>query len=254
MISRYSVTLNNTTLASLDSSILVLDVNYPARNTQDKTFEIAKRHGSRFYDRKFGEAYVTVSFEIHEYDISDRQEVCAKVVKWAKNGGVLEINDRPGQYLQCVCTSFPTVESARNWTDPLSITFTGYAIPFWQEKTAVTKTLTGTDDGGVLNVPGNVDDALVECQVTAGASVTTFSLTVNNTTMTLSGLSLSSGNVVSITYDTNGIQSIKQGNTSLLSKRTGADDLLALCGESNELYISADASITAVFSVKGLWL
>ena len=254
MISRYSITLNNVSLASLDPSILVLDVKYNPRGTQDKTFEVAKRHGARFHDRKFGTVSVTIPFEIHEYDVADRQEVCANVVKWAKNGGVLEINDRPGQYLQCVCTSFPTVESARNWTDPLNITFTAYAIPFWQEETAVTKTLTGTSDSDALTVPGNVDDALVECEITAGASVSSFSLTVNGRTLTLSGLSLSSGDVVTISYDTDGIQSIKQGSTSLLNKRTGVDDLLANCGESNNLFISSSASITAVFSVRGLWL
>ena len=254
MISRYSATLNNTSLSGLDSSILVLDIAYQRQEMNDKTFAIAKRHGARFVDRIFGTTSVTISFEIRKYAIADRQSVCAKVVKWAKNGGTLEVGDRTGQFLQCVCTDFPVIDSAKKWTAPLSITFAGFAVPFWQEKTAVTKTLTGTSDTDTLTVPGNVDGAFVEATITANASLSSVSLTVNSRTLTLSGLSLSANDVIHISYDANAIQSIYVSTTSLLGKRSGVDDLLAKCGESNNLSISASASVTVVFSVKGWWL
>ena len=253
MTSRYSATLNNTTLASLDSSILVLDIREPKREIKDIVSQIAKRHGARWYERQYGMVSVTILFEIHKYSIADRREVCEKVKKWARNGGVLETNDRSGQYLQCVCTEFPAVSSAKNWTEPLSMTFTGYSIPFWQDKTATTKTLTGTSGSDTLSVDGSVDGALVEAEITAGASVTSVALTVNGKTLTLSNLSLENGQIVKIKYDTNGVQSIKVGSTSLLNKRTGADDLLAKCG-SNTLAFESSAAVTVVFSIKGWWL
>lgn len=254
MTSRYSATLNNTTLASLDSSIYLLDIQYQPVELQDKAINIAKRHGARLIDRSFGMSSVRILFEIHEYGIDDRQDVCGKIVKWAKNGGVLETNDRSGQYLQCVCTEFPVISSAKNWTDPLSITFTAFEIPFWQGKTAVTKTLTGTSDEDLLTVPGNVDGALVEADITANASLSSVALSVNNRTLTLSELNASQSDVIKITYDEKAIQSIKLGNTSLMDKRTGVDDLLANCGESNLLEISASASVSVEFKIKGLWL
>lgn len=254
MISRYSATLNNVSLASLDSSILILDIKYKPTEVNDKTFQLAKRHGTRFHERYFGTNQVTVVFEIHKYSISEREAVRSSIVKWAKNGGTLEVNDRPNQRLECICTSFPTIESVRNWTDPLSITFAGNGIPFWYERLPVTITLSGTSNTGTLVVPGDVDGALVECEVRANSYVSSFSLGVNGRLLTLSGLSLASGNIVRVRYSTTGIQSITQGSTSLLDKRTGVDDLLAKCGQSNSFSIGASASIQAMFSVKGWWL
>ena len=254
MISRYAVTLNGIALSELSADILILDVGYAQPSYNDRSYSVAKRHGSRLIDRKFNSAGVTVTFEIHAYDIRQRQAICNAVCAWAKNGGVLETNDREGQYLQCVCTGFPSVESARNWTDPLTIEFSAYAIPFWQEKLPQTVALTGTSQSGTLYVPGNVDDALVEATIKANASVSSVALTVNGRTLTLSGLSLSTNGTITITYDTEGIQSIKQGSTSILDKRTGVDDLLAKCGEINDVSITASASVTVTFSVRGYWL
>ena len=253
MTSRYAATLNDVSLASLDSSILLLDIQYQPVDLQDSTINIAKRHGARLVDRSYGVSSVRILFEIHKYGINDRQEVCGKVQKWAKNGGVLEVNDRSGQYLQCICTEFPVISSAKNWTDPVSITFTAFDVPFWQEKTAVTATLTGTSDTEYVSVPGSVDGALVEADITANASLSSVTLTVNGRDLILSGLSASANDVIKITYDANAIQSIKLGNTSLMDKRTGVDDLLAKCGETNVFEIEASASVSVVFKVRGLW-
>lgn len=253
MTSRYSATLNNVSLASVDSSILLLDIQYQPVEMQDKTINIAKRHGARRTDRSFGMSSARILFEIHKYGIADRQEVCGKIGKWAKDGGVLEVNDRPGQYLQCVCTEFPVINSAKNWTEALSITFTAFEIPFWQAKTAVTKALTGTSDEELLTVPGNVDGALVEVDITANASLSSITLSVNNRDLILSSLNASQSDIISISYDEKAIQSIKKGSASIMDKRTGVDDLLAVCG-SNTLEISASASVSAEFKVRGLWL
>lgn len=254
MTSRYNAILNNISLNTLDEDILILDIQYQAPGYQDNTMNVAKRNGIRLVDRIYETVAVSIVFEIHSYSTQKRQAICDDIIRWAKNGGVLETNDRPGQYLKCVCTNFPVIQSAKNWTDPLTITFTAYAYPFWQEKEAAKLTLTGTSGSGTLYVPGNVDGALVSAEVKANASVSSFSLTVNGRTLSLSGLSLSTNQIVKIEYDDNAIQSIKVGTTSLLDKRTGVDDLLAKCGEKNNISISASASVSATFAVRGLWI
>ena len=254
MISRYDATLNGISLASISGDILVLDINPTPAVFGDERIQTAKRYGSRMVRRNYESASVSISFEIHAYDIRKRQEICNAVVKWAKNGGVLESNDRQGQFLRCVCSQYPAIESARNWIDPVTVAFTAYEIPFWQEKDTVSVKLTGTSKTGSLYIPGNVDGTLVEATIKANASLSSVTLGVNSRTLTLSGLSISSGGIINITYDEHGIQSIKNGNTSLLSKRTGVDDLIGNCGESNSLSLTASASVDATFIGRGLWL
>lgn len=255
MTSRYEVTLNGIALSSLSADILILDVNYPEPSFNDNSYRVAKRHGATTDDRVFNPKSVAVSFEIHAYDIRQRTAVRDAVCAWAKNGGKLEINDREGQFLQCVCSKFPSVESVRNWTDPLTIQFTANEIPFWQEIMPSSISLTaGTSGSGTLYVPGSVNGALIEANIHTNASITSVALTVNSRTLTLSGLSVTSGKDITITYNDKAIQSIMVGTTSLLDKRTGVTDLLANCGENNSVSFTSSASVTVTFSVRGCWV
>lgn len=251
MISRYEVSLNQTSLSSIHPSILIHDINYISPEISDETVTLAKRNGSFLQRRYFGTSVVEISFEIHEYSTRVRQEICKNIVLWAKKGGQLETSDKEGQFLQCVCTKFPVIESARNWTDPLTVEFTAYVIPFWQEKNMATLAITGTSGNGSLFVPGNADDVLVSASIKANSAISSVSLTVNGRTLSLTGLSVSSGSTIEIAYDGNAIQSIKVGNTSLLNNRSGVDDLLAKSGELNTFSISASASVTVTFKIRG---
>ena len=256
MISRYEATLNGVALSSINADILVLDINYEPPRMRYDSISVAKRFGSRIYRKHIVSVSVSISFEIHTYDTQERQAICNAVAAWAKRGGVLETNDRDGQELVCVCTELPVIGSARNWTDPITMTFTAYEFPYWQEKEAVTLELSGTESGDSLQVPGNIDGAFVEVEIAVTGSLSTLStisLTVNGKTLTLSDLSVASGQDIVISYDQQGIQSIKAGNTSLLDKRTGADDLLVNCGEVNSFAFVADESVRVTFSVKGAW-
>lgn len=254
MISRYEVSLNDVPLGNISPYILILDVRYTPPAISNETYTVAKRHGARIHRRYVDKSTVTIDFVIRAYDIRHRQEICNRIVKWAKNGGVLWVNDRPGQRLRCVCDSFPVIMSALKWTDKLSIAFSAYALPFWEEVLPASLKLTGTSAKGSLYVPGDVDGAMIEATVKADASLSNITLAANNRLLTLSRLSVAAGQTITVTYDDEMIQSIKVGSTSLLDKRTGADDLLANCGENNALSVSANAPVTVTFKVRGLWL
>ena len=253
MINRYSVLLNGISLETLHDSIIILDVNYDDPARAYETILTAKRDGaipSADYKEK---AVVSIAFEIHEYDIAKRQSICQTVCAWAKKGGVLETNDRKGQFISCICETLPYIGSVKNWTDELIITFAAYAIPYWQEKTPSTVTLTGTSGSGNLYVPGSAPKTCVEATITANAALSSVSLTVENTTITLSNLSVDSGKSIVISYDDKMIQSIKADGVSILGKRTGADDLIAECGKINSVSFSSSASCSVTFSARGLW-
>jgi len=254
MISRYEAILNGISLSSIHPSIFVLDVNYQPPQTDFSTYNVAKRNGARIHKENTQSISVSVSFEIHSYSIAERQRICSLVSLWAKNGGMLEINDRPGQRLRCVCEQKPAITSAKRWTEPITITFSAYELPFWEESEQAVKTFpAGTSGEGLLFVPGCVDGAFFEADIVANAAISSVSLTANGKTMNLSGLSVSAGNTIKISYTDDMILRIKNGSTSLLSKRTGADDLIAKCGELNSISFTANASVTVTFKVRGLW-
>ena len=69
--------------------------------------------------------------------------------------------------------------------------------------------------------------------------------------MTLIGISVTSSQSIVISHDDHGFLQIMQGSTSLINKRTGSDDLLVKSGNTEVLSVSADVSVTALFSVRG---
>lgn len=254
MISRYEVVLNGKALSAVSADILVLDVNYPPPSIQTEVYTVANRSGGRIYRRNNDKLSVTISFVIRAYDIKERQKICNAVEMWAGRGGVLQINDRESQRLHCVCDTLPTITSAMRWTDPLTVTFTAYALPFWEDIVPSMLTLSGTSKSGELFVPGCVDNTVVEVEALANSTITSLSFTVNGRTLSLSGLSVASGQVVRITYDDNMIQSIKAGNTSILNYRSGVDDLLADCGKKNTCSFTSNVSTNVTFKARGLWV
>lgn len=255
MIGRYEAILNDIALSSVAPEILILDINYAQPRIMYETYTSARRQGARIYRRSIDRTTVSISFEIHAYDTKRRQAICDAVQQWAKDGGILTTNDRVGQRLRCVCDMFPTINSVLKWTEPVTVAFSAYTIPFWEQDIPTTATLTaGTSGSAYMYVPGVVEDAVVEVEAVSGGALTSLSLTVNNRTLSLSGISVASGGKVVISYDDNMIQSIKTGSTSLLNKRTGVDDLLANCGKSNAIGFTSNVSCTVTFKVRGLWL
>ena len=254
MTSRYEAYMDSVSLSGLDDSIFILDISHPAAERSRSLVNIANRSGSFLSSEKRSPISVVITFEIHKYGIADRQAVCDKVVKWA-GGSVLKTNDMTDKQLVCVCDQYPSVNSAKRWTDPITMTFTAYEFPYWEDTTQTTLTLTGTQTSGTLAVPGVIDDAFVEATITANAAVTEISLTVGSTNFTLENLELTNGDVVTIAYDSRKLLSIMHGTVSLLGKRTGAssDDLLAKCGKTVTFAVEADASVTVVFKVRGCY-
>lgn len=257
MIGRYEAYMDGTALSSIDDKILVLDIKYTPATVQRKTDRLANRPGAMAYGKTIGSAQAVITFEIHEYDTVKRQEICDKISAWA-NGVYLRTSDRPWKRLKCACDKYPSATS-KKWTEPLSITFSAYNPPFWQEMNLTELTLGGTSGAtsgnGSVFVPGNAEDSLVSATVMAKASISSLSLTVNGNTFSFPGLSLSSGDTVTIGYDDDMMLSIKKGNTSIMGERaaSSADDLKVDCGKSNAFSFTADGAAVVTFSARGWW-
>lgn len=254
MISRYEAYMDGVALSAVNPNLLILDIQHELADVEYEYEHLANRAGSFITEGKQEGSSVTIVFQLRLYSISERQTACQEVQRWAK-GKILETNDRPGQRLWVKCTTLPRITSALNWTEEISMTFTAYEHPFWEEVTPSVLSLTGTSATGILFVPGNVSEALIEVTAVPGSgTLNTLSITVGDNTMEFSSLGATVSNELSITYDDRLIQSIKVSNSSAMSKRTGADDLLAVCGTNNTVSITAGTSATVTLSARGLWL
>lgn len=256
MISRYEVVLNDIPISEIDERLLVLDVNYPEHRYSMQTSNPAGSEATIIDQRKKGQASVSVTFELHIYDIAERQQALQNVISWCKDGGVLQINDRPEQRLNVICETPPNLGSVRNWTDPLTVVFSAYQNPYWEDIEPTVITLQGINTRGTIFCPGNAKEANVDIEIRAVRQITTLVVSVGDNTIRMNGLSCPVNGVISLGYDENGILYIRQGTTSLLSKRTpeSSDGIKAVCGETNAISVIASNTVSARFSTRGCWL
>lgn len=256
MISRYEAYMDGVAMSSLSPNLLIRDINHGTSKVSRDTVTLVRRDGSIMVDKTLSAAQVKISFQLREYSIAERQKVCQEVARWAQ-GAILETNDRPGQRLHVYCDDFPVIGSALKWLNDLSVTFTAYNYAHWEEKTAVSTTLTGTSGTSTLFVPGNAGKALVTATITPSSdTVDDITLTVGDTSIALVGCGATSSKPVTISYDDMGLIRIRKKNTSIMNKRTAAssDDLLAVCWAVNTFSFTASAAVSVVFSVRGCWL
>ena len=257
MTSRYRISVGGVQLDTLDKNLLILDIGYanPDRNVKKQT--AANLNGVDIADTYVGEGRVTVTFELHIYDVAKRNEACQKVNAWAAKGGSLVTNDRSGQYLQNVtCEQYADISSAKNWTDPLTLVFATTNNPYWVASKAKSVSMTGKSASGTLSMDGNTGSALVGVTVTANESISSLQMTCGSTTIKLTGISVASGKQVIVDYINSRFIRIRANGSSVMAKldRSSSDNLLAKCGASNKVSISANGKVTASFSARGCFL
>lgn len=255
MISRYNAWLNNIALSEVNPDIYVSDIEYEPTLSDENTYAIGKRDGQYSGREKFVESNrIIIYFEARAYKTENRQRIVQDVISWASKGGWLQCSDRVGQRIYVKPSKFPAVSSVMRWLDNLSVEFTAYDYPFWESTYPTTVTL---ENGatGVLFLPG-VWRSFAELSVLAASSVTDVNIKVGNTKLILSGLTMESGDTLKLSYtDENHIMEIKQGQTSVLNKRTANsdDDLIAEPG-NNALEFTANDSAFCTISIRGVWL
>lgn len=263
MISRYSV-LRGSYLEKIDNNLLILDVSYQPPKYDQQRHEIAGLPGYDEASKVLRELSVTITFELHIYDIVKRQAVLQKVIQWAKvKGRKMYINDRSpiknnvgDYYLEAELSDYPSIASVRNWTAPLSLTFTTVGIPYWQNTTLTQLELSGKTASGSMTVPGTGDEALVSVTVTAKEKITKITLQAGSTKIVLEKISVAKDKKIELTYTNGRFLSIKVDKTSLLNKVTAAssDNLKVSCNTKATIKVDASGKVSATFTARGLWV
>lgn len=247
MITRYEAWKGGIPLSSIAPEIIITDIeeNQPRLNIDSRSFPIG--NGSRVLDVSRETLSVTLRFVVRAYDPADRQAIVSEIVKWAKTGNALEVSSRDGLYLECMLTNAPFVKNALKWTDPVTMTFTAYEVPFWQEKMP-TKTVLSGISGSVAIVPRGTEKTVLEFSVknTESSTLDTFQVNGLNEQIRFENLGLSSGATINVSIE-NGLLMLPVG------KRTPeSNDFIFLNpNTANNISFSSDKSAQVTFSARG---
>jgi hypothetical protein len=257
VITRYRISLGGVELDSLDDNIAILDIEHtqPDRSVRKQT--VANLPGYDIADTYVGQRTVAITFELHIYDVAERNAACQTVNAWAKAGGTLKVMDREHQHLEnVVCEQFADIASAKNWTDPLTLVFATTNNPYWVSDDAITKSMTGKTTSGTLSMDGNIGSSLVSAEVTANASISSVQINVGSTMLKLTGLSLVTNQKMTIDYLKGRYLRIRSNNQSLMARLdpSSSDNLSAECGASSNIAVNANASVTTVLTARGCWM
>lgn len=258
MKSRYSFSLGGQKLENINSNLLILDIQHSQPDITYQTQTNANLDGVDILDTYVGQRTVTVTFELHIYDIAKRNSVCQSVNAWAARGGTLICNDRANQQLmRVICTQYADIESARNWTDPLTIVFSTTDCPYWVSQTAKSRTISGKSGSSKLTLDGNVGSALVSVTATAQEKITKITFKVDGMKLVLTGLNVPKNKTVEVSYLKGRYLFIKANGSKAISKLdpTSNDNLLMVCGKKDSpVSFSADGKASVTFSARGMWL
>ena len=193
---------------------------------------------------------VTIDAVVRElYDLPRRTQAAEAIAKWAR-GSVLELSSRPGEFLRVINRAVPTLGQIRDYTAALKIEFEADEIPYWQSKSEITASETGATGSFGISIPGTAENIPVGFIFTPTGTLNNLTVSVGDTSITLSGLNIDGAVVVD--YDEAGRIRIKTGNTSLLGYRTSlSSDYLAANGGSADITWSANVSGTLTVKARG---
>lgn len=241
-------------LDAIAPEIIILDVACTSPPSSLVSSAFSGRDGQIVHIRTVSTCAVTVTFEIHTQDIERRQAVCMQVQEWAASGGILRTNSRPHQRLRVKCDRMPVITSELKWTGKLTVGFTAYAIPFWEDETE-NQVSAAEGEKKTLFVQGSTEFVPVSAEIknTSGQTVNTLTVTAGDTVFSFAALALASGETLSIGYDEAGFLYIRAGGESKMDKRTpeSSDELRIQTGQHAPVSVTADAAVTATIKARG---
>lgn len=246
-------------LHDLDESIYIIDVREDAPSPLIRTGGTTRPFGSHVVDVRRDVLHVQVVCEVHEYDVTRRAEIVMQMASWAK-GRMLTVNYRPGQRLRVVCEVLPSVGSSLQWTNRITMRFAAHELPFWEAAEPVQATASGASGSVSMNVPGTAEKVVMACSFKALDPVNTLQVTTPQSTISLTGLNMASGETLRIGCGGNGwqviqIESASGAVRSVLQCRTAQsdDDLLLIPQTAQTVTFTASGAVTATFTARGLY-
>lgn len=232
MICRHRAALGGLQLDEIDPAIVIQRIEEPEPKEQIQTALIAGG-GSRITGKRRESLDVNIKFglDIRKEEMGVREILIEKINRWAMDGGILTISQRPDRQLRVGLATPAAIGDPWDWTASYTLVFRACGIPYWEQATPVsTTTATGGSGSAVLTVEGSTESrADVTLVNMSGAEISTCSITVGGQTMTFTSLGLMGGESLVIDHDAQGILRIRIRSAggswrSALARRSGADE------------------------------
>lgn len=252
---RLNAWLNGASLKDADGRIIIKRIIEDAPEVDTTYGAVPGGHGQRFIFQSRKSRRISIVFSIRElYDVTARTRTVDAVNAWARDPGYLEISSRPDQRIWVRRANAAAAGDVRDYTAELQLDFDAYASPFWEDVGETSVSLTGPQAEGTLSVIGSAPP-LIRVDATARAALTSLTVTVGDTSMALEGLTLESGQKLSIDHDPEGWLTITANGQSAMSARTAAssDELTASAG-AVAVSVQADAACDVIIRARGRWL
>lgn len=261
----HRVALNGVQLDSIDSRINIKGVEEGAGKESISAVSRASGSGQRITGRKRETMDITVKFSLNidEADMATRGTVLDAVKRWARAGGVLTLNYKPGKQIRVELAQAPGDGDLWEWTSVYSIVFRAYAVPYWEDATETSVTRANTSSYTLtLTVNGSAETPLeFEYENTSGSACDWVQVSANGHTIRIGGMALASGSKLILDHDANGVQRIRKltGSTytSMMGKRTtitgglpSADEIMLAPGSAS-VSVSAEKAGGWKVSCKG---
>lgn len=255
MARHLSAFVNGVSLTAAVPNAIIREIHFDAAESDLTTGDRPGQYGQRVLGLHRKSLHVGVEFVVRELlDLPARSRAQEAAAAWAQDGR-LEVSNKPGRYLQMVCTGRPALLAARDYTQVMRADFTALAVPYWQDLSTVAATLSGATGSGSIRPLGNFGPLRLAVTVTpASGTLTTLTLTAGDTQMAFSGLAVTPAAPLILSYDDHNLLTLTAGGVGQLSHRTGSDDLLAAPMVSTTIGFTANVACNVQFTARGLYL
>ena len=195
---------------------------------------------------------ITIEFGLLEiHSVAAREAAIEAVNGWAGDG-YLSISSKPGRRAHVTCQGRAAVKEPQNPKESFSIVFETAESPFWEDQQPASLSLSGLTGSGNFRIPGTADMNADVAVTPSGGTLNALTLSLGDSDMVFSGLSIPSGQTLLITHDENGYLRIRCGNESKLPCRTGeSDDELNAGPGPVTASFTANTQCTVVFTARG---
>lgn len=251
MITRYRAFLGGNALEDVAPNIIIADITEEAPNMAVTTE--AKPGGGMYITGQLRQSLsIKIKLEIHEKRIGLRQEAWSKIYRWAQGEQYLMVSHRPGQRLYIDSVEFADV-SALKWTERAEIVLTAYQRPWWEEIVYSEASTEEASESGTVTILNRGDmESPLEVTIIAIDPITTVSVSCGTSKITLSGISVTTGEEVQFRHTDSGLQEILAGGASAMSARNGqSDDEIWVNPGINQVTFSADGDVAMTIRVRG---
>lgn len=255
----YRVFLDGQPLDALSDDIIITGISESSPGIKVKASAKSTMLGMHVE----GTARDTLAVEIRLVIIGSgfvhRTETIDRVRGWCR-AGWLTTTIRPGKRLFVQPSALPDIGTLAK-SGEVSLTLTAYEMPWWEDETPTTVTISGNWTGELFTT-GTEDGAACDLLVrnTGSETVNALTVTVHESMFRFTGLALSPGEMLRCTHSKDGylrimIEGADGAGRSAYSMRApeSDDELETVCGMPNAVTVEADGAVETTVEVRGRW-